>query len=61
MAQIVVKYNEINGGGVGISVKKLLKVEKSQKPEKFTKTIGSKEPSFLNFDTRLTIAKMIPS
>ena len=39
-------------------VKRLSKVEKSQRPEKSAKTIGSEKPSFLTSDTRLAFTKM---
>ena len=39
-------------------VEGLSKVEKPQRPEKSTKTIGLEEPSFLTSDTRLAFTKM---
>ena len=70
-ARVMVKYEEVDGGrsgAVGKLVKKssksrriVKKSEKPQRPEKFAKAIGSKEPSFLTSDTKLAIAKMSPS
>ena len=65
-AQVKVQYNEVGGDGSASSklVKKLSKsqriVRKSKEPqklEKSAKSIGLEEPSFLNSDTRLIVAK----
>ena len=63
----MVKYNETDRGRSGAidkSVKKLSEswkiIKKSKEPQKLensAKSIGSKEPSFLNSDTRLAVAK----
>ena len=69
-AQIVVEYDGVDDDGsingdksIEKSSKgqKVLKVEKPQRPEKFAKTIGLDEPSFLTSDTRLSFTKMSSS
>ena len=56
-APIVVEHDGVDDGGGGVG-KSSSKVEKPQRPEKSAKSIGSEEPSFLTFDTRLASTKM---
>ena len=62
--QIAVEDDGVDGGG-GKSVEKssksrriVKKSEEPQRPEKFAKAIGLKEPNFLTSDTRLAFTKM---
>ena len=62
VTQIAVEDDGVDGGG-GKSVEKssksrtVKKSEEPQRPEKSAKSIGLEEPSFLNSDTRLAVAK----
>ena len=61
-AQIVIEYNKIDiSVGDSKLVKKLSKVKKPQRFEKFAKVIDLKKSSFLIFDIRLAFIKMYPN
>lgn len=55
----MLNYNRVeNDGNEGKLVKKLLKIEKLQKPIKFTKIMSLKKSSFLIFKIRLAFIKI---
>lgn len=55
----MLNYNRVeNDGNEGKLVKKLLKIEKLQKPKKFTKIMSLKKSSFLIFKIRLAFIKI---